>query len=81
MFFSTSIFESAGLVEEEAQKATLGMGTVNVAMTFVSLALIDIAGRQGFLHLNSYRLTGFSSHGRAKLRAVPHRCGAGKHAT
>jgi len=46
MFFSTSIFKSAGLVEEEAQKATLGMGTVNVAMTFVSLALIDIAGRK-----------------------------------
>ena len=28
-------------------QATLGMGTVNVAMTFVSLALIDIAGRDG----------------------------------
>ena len=25
--------------------------------------------------------TGFSSQGRAKLRAFPHRCGMGKHAT
>lgn len=46
MFFSTSIFESAGLDETAAQSATLGMGTVNVAMTFVSLVLIEKAGRK-----------------------------------
>ncbi len=46
MFFSTSIFESAGLEQVEAQGATLGMGTVNVLMTFVSLALIEVAGRK-----------------------------------
>lgn len=46
MFFSTSIFKSAGLSESEAQYATLGMGGMNVLMTFVSLALIEIAGRK-----------------------------------
>ena len=45
MFFSTSIFKSAGLDELAAQHATLGMGSVNVAMTFVSLVMIEKAGR------------------------------------
>jgi len=35
MFFSTSIFESAGLEGLASQQATLGMGVVNVLMTFV----------------------------------------------
>merc|ERR1712088_889590 len=46
IFFSTSIFTSAGLTEKGAQSATLGMGGMNVAMTFVSLALIEKAGRK-----------------------------------
>jgi len=46
MFFSTSIFTSAGLNESEAQSATLGMGSMNVAMTFISLVLIEKAGRK-----------------------------------
>ena len=46
IFFSTSIFTSAGLDEKGAQSATLGMGGMNVAMTFVSLALIEKAGRK-----------------------------------
>merc|ERR1739844_692553 len=46
IFFSTSIFTSAGLDEKGAQSATLGMGAMNVAMTFVSLALIEKAGRK-----------------------------------
>merc|ERR1719481_547156 len=46
MFFSTKIFQSAGLDEAASQSATLGMGTVNVAMTFVSLALIERLGRK-----------------------------------
>jgi len=46
MFYSTSIFNEAGLNEREAQIATLIMGTVNVAMTFVSLVLIEKAGRK-----------------------------------
>ena len=43
---STSIFRSGGLDETAAQSATLGMGAMNVAMTFVSLALIEKAGRK-----------------------------------
>lgn len=46
IFFSTSIFKSAGLGPSEAQSATLGMGAMNVAMTFVSLVLIEKAGRK-----------------------------------
>merc|ERR1711976_368934 len=46
IFFSTSIFASAGLDESSAQSATLGMGAVNVAMTIVSLILIEKAGRK-----------------------------------
>lgn len=46
IFFSTRIFESAGLDESSSQSATLGMGAMNVAMTFVSLILIDRAGRK-----------------------------------
>jgi len=46
IYFSTSIFTSAGLSEKDAQSATLGMGGMNVAMTFVSLVLIEKAGRK-----------------------------------
>jgi len=46
IFFSTKIFETAGLTESASQSATLGMGAMNVAMTFVSLVLIEKAGRK-----------------------------------
>merc|ERR1711935_1001488 len=46
IFYSTSIFSSAGLSDSDAQSATLGMGAMNVAMTFVSLILIEKAGRK-----------------------------------
>ena len=46
IFFSTKIFTEAGLDETQAQSATLGMGAMNVAMTFVSLVLIEKAGRK-----------------------------------
>merc|ERR1719356_105235 len=46
IFYSTDIFDKAGLNEQESQGATLGMGAMNVAMTFVSLALIEKAGRK-----------------------------------
>lgn len=46
IFFSTAIFKSAGLGVTEAQSATLGMGAMNVAMTFISLVLIEKAGRK-----------------------------------
>jgi len=46
IFYSTEIFKTAGLTAVQSQSATLGMGTMNVAMTFVSLALIEKAGRK-----------------------------------
>ena len=46
IFFSTEIFRSAGLTDEASQSATLGMGAMNVAMTFVSLVAIEKAGRK-----------------------------------
>lgn len=46
LFFSTSIFRDAGLGEQAAVRATLGMGIVNVAMTLVSLFLVDRVGRR-----------------------------------
>merc|ERR1712004_653317 len=42
----TNIFKEAGLNPTQSQYATLGMGAMNVAMTFVSLALIEKAGRK-----------------------------------
>jgi len=46
IFFSTSIFRSAGLSIQDSQSATLGMGGMNVAMTVISLILIEKAGRK-----------------------------------
>lgn len=51
LFFSTSIFRSAGLGEHSAIQATLGMSLVNVLMTIVSLFLVDKAGRKT-LHMS-----------------------------
>ncbi|XP_013790208.2 solute carrier family 2, facilitated glucose transporter member 1-like, partial [Limulus polyphemus] len=50
IFFSTKIFESAGLSKETSLYATLGMGSINVLMTVVSLVLVERAGRRT-LHL------------------------------
>merc|ERR1712024_381864 len=46
IFYSTSIFKDAGLDDSQAQSATLGMGAMNVAMTIISLILIEKAGRK-----------------------------------
>jgi len=46
IYYSTEIFGYAGLSDEASQGATLGMGAMNVAMTFVSLVLIEKAGRK-----------------------------------
>lgn len=54
MFFSTKIFKLANLSEADAQYATLGMGSMNVLMTLVSLVLVERAGRKTLL------LIGFS---------------------
>ncbi|XP_060066457.1 solute carrier family 2, facilitated glucose transporter member 3-like [Ylistrum balloti] len=50
IYYSTLIFESAGLSETNAQYATLGTGAVNVLMTFVSANIMDRVGRRT-LHL------------------------------
>nr|CAD7198335.1 unnamed protein product [Timema douglasi] len=54
MFFSTKIFKMAKLDDMDAQYATLGMGSINVLMTVVSLVLVERAGRKTLL------LIGFS---------------------
>lgn len=50
IFYSTGIFQNAGLEKEAAVYATLGMGTINVLMTIVSMVLVEKAGRKT-LHL------------------------------
>lgn len=49
MFYSNQIFEDAGLASAAATWATIGMGSVNVAMTIVSMAIVDRAGRRSLL--------------------------------
>jgi SP family facilitated glucose transporter-like MFS transporter 1 len=76
IFYSTKIFTDAGLVGLEAQAATLGMGrlldcnrTTNsaqntgallIAMTFVSVLIIDLFGRR-VLHMAGMTVMFFSS--------------------
>lgn len=55
MFFSTKIFEMAGMSKDGAKYATLGMGSLNVIMTLISLFLVEMSGRKTLL------LIGFSS--------------------
>ncbi|KAL3862010.1 hypothetical protein ACJMK2_008015 [Sinanodonta woodiana] len=50
VYYSTSIFENAGLPSSLAQVATVITGAVNVCMTFVSALIMDRAGRRS-LHL------------------------------
>ncbi|KAL4221556.1 Solute carrier 2 [Mactra antiquata] len=50
IYYSTSIFMSADLSENQAQIATLIVGAVNVCMTFVSALMMDRLGRRT-LHL------------------------------
>ncbi|CAD5218708.1 unnamed protein product [Bursaphelenchus okinawaensis] len=42
MFFSTEIYRSAGLSDEDSVYASLGVGIVNVLMTVVSVYLVDV---------------------------------------
>lgn len=51
LYYSTSIFRDAGLSQQSALRATLGMSLVNVLMTGVSLVLVDRAGRKT-LHMS-----------------------------
>ena len=64
IYYSTSIFESAGLSEKSSQYATLATGAVNTSMTFVSALIMDRAGRRtlhliglGGMFIASYILT------------------------
>ncbi|CAG2179555.1 unnamed protein product, partial [Oppiella nova] len=45
-YYSTNIFTSAGLNEEMAKYSTIGVGVVMVAMTLVSIMLMDRTGRR-----------------------------------
>ncbi len=49
IFFSTDIFEKAGLDKSAALYATMGMGVINVLMTIVSLVLVEKSGRRTLL--------------------------------
>lgn len=49
MFYSTRIFNSCGLTAEAASYATIGLNAVNVAMTLVSVVLVEKAGRKTLL--------------------------------
>merc|ERR1712241_814242 len=51
IFYSTEIFKNAGLDAQDSQPATLGMGSMNVLMAFVSLVLIEKAGRKTLMVL------------------------------
>ena len=46
IYYSTLVFEDAGLSKSVAQYATAGTGAVNVGWTFVSAALMDRLGRR-----------------------------------
>lgn len=49
MFFSSDIFNDAGLTGLHASYATMAIGAVNVIMTVVSLFLVEKAGRKTLL--------------------------------
>ncbi|XP_035697052.1 solute carrier family 2, facilitated glucose transporter member 5-like [Branchiostoma floridae] len=48
-FYSTSIYEKAGVPKEYSPYATIGTGAINVFMTIVSVLVIDITGRKVLL--------------------------------
>jgi len=49
-YYSTDLFIQAGISPEYSSLVTVGMGVVNVVMVFISVMLIDRAGRR-ILHL------------------------------
>ena len=51
IFYSTSIFKHANLPTADAQFATLGLGGIQLIMTFVSMILVERLGRRT-LHLH-----------------------------
>jgi MFS family permease len=49
-YYSTNLFITTGLSESHAKFATIGIGTVMVVMTLISIPLMDRSGRRT-LHL------------------------------
>lgn len=49
-YYSTNLYTSSGLTEESAKFATIGIGSIMVVMTLVSIPLMDRTGRRT-LHL------------------------------
>ena len=49
IYYSTKIFESAGLVKNAAFTSTAWIGLVNLLFTFVAIAFVDNAGRRPLL--------------------------------
>ncbi|XP_014668941.1 PREDICTED: solute carrier family 2, facilitated glucose transporter member 3-like [Priapulus caudatus] len=54
VYYSTSIFITAGLAETSAVYATIGLGTVNMLSTFVSVYLVERLGRSVSAQMGSY---------------------------
>ncbi|KAL1518389.1 hypothetical protein ABEB36_002019 [Hypothenemus hampei] len=48
-YYSTNLFESAGLTPESAKFATIGIGCIMVIMTLISIPLMDRMGRRSLL--------------------------------
>ena len=46
MYYSTDIFKSIGLDSDWSTYATLILAAIQVAMTFVSMVLVEVAGRR-----------------------------------
>lgn len=49
IYYSTQIFKTADLSEENAQIATIGVGLVNVITTIFSVFLVEMVGRKPLL--------------------------------
>jgi MFS transporter, SP family, galactose:H+ symporter len=52
IYYSATIFENTGLEASEAIVGSLGIGVINVAMTVVSMRLVDRRGRRPLLRLS-----------------------------
>ena len=50
LYYSTGLFQKAGLPEEIAKFMTIGIGVIMVAMTLITMPLMDRMGRRT-LHL------------------------------
>ncbi|QPC98034.1 sugar porter family MFS transporter [Qipengyuania soli] len=53
IYYAPRIFEMSGAAASTALLATVGIGVINLAFTFVGLALIDRAGRKALMYLGS----------------------------